>query len=100
MSSVLVDLIIMAVCGLIGGYAVGFASKEHSLGALKNCLVGLVGGAASYFVLPFIPPVAYSNGETAADHWMTVAFLGLAGGGILALVAGFIVTEAMKQKSP
>lgn len=95
MSPVLVDL----VTELIGGYAAGFAGKEHSLGTAKNCVLGIVGGALSYFLLPFIPPVVGSNGETAIEHGMTVGLLGLAGGGILALVLGFAVTEALKHRS-
>lgn len=100
MSSVLLDLVILVVAGLVGGYAAGFAGKEHSLGTIKNCIVGIIGGAGSYFLLPFIPPTVGSAGENAVEHAFTLALLGLAAGGILAFVVGFVVSEAFKHRSP
>lgn len=99
MSHVLVDLIISVVAGLIGGYAAGLVGKEHSLGTVKNLVIGAIGGAGSYFLRPLIPTVVGSNGETAVEHWMIVTLLELAGGAILALVLGFVATEAVKHKS-
>ena len=55
MSPVLTDLIILVVAGLIGGYAAGFAGKEHSLGTVKNSVIGVIGGRVQLFPTAFYP---------------------------------------------
>lgn len=62
-------------------------------------MIGAIGGAGSCFLRPLIPAMVGSNGETPVEHWMIVTLLGLAGGAILALVLGFVVTEAAKHRS-
>jgi hypothetical protein len=44
MSSIIVDLIILLIAGVIGGNAIGKSLPKYDLGALGNTVAGAIGG--------------------------------------------------------
>lgn len=45
MSATIINLIIQAIAGALGGNAAGATIKNHDLGTLGNTIAGAVGGA-------------------------------------------------------
>jgi hypothetical protein len=104
LSSTFVDVAVLLVAGILGGNALGLAMKEYSLGPLKNTIAGAVGGSGSYFLQTFIPPPVDAAGNpvpdtSAVDHLVILALVGLAAGGMLTLVLGFVRSETAKRRS-
>jgi hypothetical protein len=103
MTSTLTEIIVLILAGIAGGNAAGSAAKEFNLGTLRNTLAGAVAGGAGYFLQPFIPPTVDINGNPVLDdsivnHLLILALLGLALGGVLIIVLGFMKSEACRRR--
>jgi hypothetical protein len=78
MSEILVNLIIQAIGGAIGGNAVGATLKNMNLGTLGNTIAGALGGAGGGSILSALIP-ALSGGAGGSisvpwpDNWSAVA---------------------------
>lgn len=99
-----IDIVVLILAGVAAGNAVGGAPKEFNLGALKNTLVGGIGGAGSYFLQTFIPPTVDINGDPVLDysivnHVLILPLLSIIAGGILTMVLGFVMSEAFRSRS-
>ncbi len=104
MPSAFTDVVVLVLVGIFGGNAVGLAIKENNLGAIKSTLAGAIGGAAGYFLLVFIPPTVDAGGNPVPDtslvnHMFILALAGIAAGGVLTLVLGFVMGEVSKSRS-
>ncbi len=104
MPSAFVDVVVLVLAGIFGGNAAGLAIKEHSLGGIKNTLAGAIGGAAGYFLLAFIPPTVDAGGNPVPDtslvnHMFILVLAGIAAGGVLTLVLGFVMGEVARSRS-
>ena len=104
MQSTFTEVVVLVLAGIFAGNAVGLAIKEYSLGAIKNTLAGAIGRAASYFLLAFIPPTVDAGGNPVIDsslvnHMVTLALVGVAAGGVLTLVLGFVMGEVARSRS-
>src|SRR5476651_699552 len=87
MSGMLINLIIQAIAGAVGGNAAGAASSNISLGTLGNTIAGAIGGGAGGQLLAaFIPMLAQTANTTD-----TRGFAGQVGGGG---VGGWVVTAS------
>jgi|ERR1700731_4480310 len=89
------NLVIQIVTGILGAHFAATAAKEHSFGFVGHTLVGAVGGALSgYFLQRLAVTVVTANGSlnelTAADNAVLQGLAGIAAGGCLMLVVGFI----------
>ncbi|WP_019217446.1 hypothetical protein [Legionella tunisiensis] len=93
----LVSLGVNLVSGLVGGHILGTAWKDKSLGALGNSIAGIIGGAASGYILQ---AVGILNGLGIGD--MSINALlgnigsGAVGGAVLAAIAGIIKKSISK----
>jgi hypothetical protein len=102
MPSVFAEVVVLVLAGIAGGNATGLAIKEYSLGAIKNTLAGAIGGAAGYFLQAFIPPTVDAGGNPVLDnslvnHMVILALVGIAAGGMLTLVLGFVMSEVARS---
>ena len=91
------NLVIQIVTGILGAHFAATAAKEYSFGFVGHTLVGAVGGALSgYFLqrLAVTVTVVTADGSlnelTAADNAVLQGLAGIAAGGCLMLVVGFI----------
>ena len=91
------NLVIQIVTGILSAHFAATAAKEHSFGFVGHTLVGAVGGALSgYFLqrLAVTVTVVTADGSlnelTAADNAVLQGLAGIAAGGCLMLVVGFI----------
>jgi uncharacterized membrane protein YeaQ/YmgE (transglycosylase-associated protein family) len=101
------DMIVLLLAGLAGGIGVGAALPEHSLGTLKNALVGVIGGAIGYVLQKFLPlpSLAVSGGDpvldvSPAEHLMVQGLVGVAAGALFVAVLGFVIVEARRHAKP
>lgn len=104
MQSTFIGVVVLVLAGIFAGNAVGLAIKEYSLGTIKNTLAGGIGGAAGYFLLAFIPPTVDAGGNPVMDtslvnHMFILALAGIAAGGVLTLVLGFVMGEMASSRS-
>lgn len=104
MTSALTEIIVLILSGIAGGNAAGLAAKEFSLGTLWNTLAGAIAGGAGYFLQTFMPPTVDVNGNPVLDNSIvnrlfTLTLAGLALGGVLVLVLGFIRSESQLSKT-
>jgi len=104
MQSTFIGVVVLVLAGIFAGNAAGLAIKEYSLGAIKNTLAGAIGGAAGYFLLAFIPPMVDAGGNPVPDtslvnHMFILALAGIAAGGVLTLVLGFVMGEVARSRS-
>jgi hypothetical protein len=85
MSGILINLIIQAIAGAVGGNAAGAASSDMSLGTFGNTIAGAIGsGAGGQLLAVFIPMLA----QTASTTDIGALAGQVAGGG----VAGAVLT--------
>jgi uncharacterized membrane protein YeaQ/YmgE (transglycosylase-associated protein family) len=67
--STLVDLLLLAIGGVVGGIAAGAATKEYSASILTNAIAGAIGGGIGGYVLnEFIPAMVDLNGNPHFDE--------------------------------
>jgi hypothetical protein len=89
------NLVIQIVTGVLGALFAATAAKEHGFGLFGHILVGLIGGALSgYFLQTLAVTVVTGSGSlndvTAADNAVLQGLTGIAAGGCLMLIVGFI----------
>jgi hypothetical protein len=99
MSEILVNLIIQAVGGAIGGNAIGATLKNMNLGPLGNTIAGALGGAGGGSILSALIP-ALSGGAGGLDIGALAGQFvgGGATGAIVTAIVGAIV-NGMKSKA-
>jgi hypothetical protein len=99
MSEILVNLIIQAVGGAIGGNAIGATLKNLNLGTLGNTIAGALGGAGGGSILSALIP-ALSGGAGGLDIGALAGQLvgGGATGAIVTAIVGAVV-NGMKNKA-
>lgn len=92
MHSTLIYSIVQTIAGLLGGVAVGATLKEHSLGLLRNILLGALGGGLGGFILQAaIPSMVNGSGEpnlggSPTDDLAIRVLAGFICGGMLVLI--------------
>src|SRR3984957_6298014 len=98
------NLVIQIVAGVLGAHFAASAAEEARLGFLGHTLVGAIGGALSgYFLQKLAITVVTASGSLnevdAADNVVLQGLTGLAAGGCLMLVVGFIKHSIEKHKA-
>jgi uncharacterized membrane protein YeaQ/YmgE (transglycosylase-associated protein family) len=98
------NLVIQIVAGVLGAHFAASAAEEHRFGFLGHTLVGAIGGALSgYFLQKLAITVVTASGSLnevdAADNVVLQGLTGLAAGGCLMLVVGFIKHSIQKNKT-
>jgi uncharacterized membrane protein YeaQ/YmgE (transglycosylase-associated protein family) len=98
------NLVIQIVAGVLGGHFAASAAEEHRFGFLGHTLVGAVGGALSgTFLQKLAVTVVTASGSLneidAADNVVLQVLTGLAAGGCLTLIVGFIKHSIEKHKA-
>jgi uncharacterized membrane protein YeaQ/YmgE (transglycosylase-associated protein family) len=89
------NLVIQIVTGVLGAHFAASAAEEHSFGFFGHTLAGVIAGALSgYFLQRLAVTVVTASGSLnqvdAADNVVLQGLTGLAAGGCLMLVVGFI----------
>src|ERR1700683_893656 len=89
------NLIIQIVTGVLGAHFAASAAQEHGFGFIGHTIVGAVAGAFSgYFLQRLAVTVVTASGSLnevgAADNAILQGLTGLAAGGQLGLVVGFV----------
>ena len=97
MSGILINLIIQAIGGAVGGNAIGATLKNLNLGPLGNTIAGALGGAGGGSILSSLIP-ALAGGAGGLDI-ATIAGQLVGGGATGALVTAIVgaVMNAMKK---
>src|SRR5580658_6060446 len=100
----LTNLVIQTLTGILGAHFAASAAREHGFGFFGHTLVGAVGGALSgYFLQRLAVTVVTASGSlnelSAADNAVLQGLTGLAAGGCLMLVVGFIKHSIEKRKA-
>jgi hypothetical protein len=98
------NLVIQIVTGVLGAHFAASAAQEHGFGFIGHTLVGAVAGALSgYFLQKLAVTVVTASGSLnevdAADNAVLQGLTGLAAGGCLMLVVGFIKHSIEKHKA-
>ena len=98
------NLVIQIVTGVLGAHFAASAAQEHGFGFLGHTIVGAVGGALSgYFLQKLAVTVVTASGSLneigAADNAVLQGLSGLAAGGCLMLVVGFVKHSIEKHKA-
>jgi len=104
MTWTLSNLLIQIVTGIVGGHVAAAAAHEHSFGALGHTIVGAIGGGLSgVFLQTFAATVVTASGSvnepTVVELSVLQGLTGIASGGILTLVAGFLKHAIDQHKS-
>jgi hypothetical protein len=89
------NLVIQIITGILGAHFAATAAREHSFGFVGHTFTGAIGGALSgTFLQKLAVTVVAANGSlnevTAADNVVMQGLAGIAAGGCLTLVVGFI----------
>ena len=89
------NLVIQIVTGVLGAHFAATAAREHGFGFFGHTLVGAIGGALSgYFLQTLAVTLVTGNGSLneirAVDNAVLQGLAGIAAGGCLMLVVGFI----------
>jgi uncharacterized membrane protein YeaQ/YmgE (transglycosylase-associated protein family) len=89
------NLVIQIVTGVLGAHFAATAAHEHGFGFFGHTLVGAIGGALSgYFLQTLAVTLVTGNGSLneirAVDNAVLQGLAGIAAGGCLMLVVGFI----------
>jgi uncharacterized membrane protein YeaQ/YmgE (transglycosylase-associated protein family) len=89
------NLVIQILTGILGAHFAATAAREHGFGFVGHTLVGAVGGTLSgYFLQKLAVTVVTANGSlnelTTADNAVLQGLAGIAAGGCLMLIVGFI----------
>ncbi len=87
----IVGVVVNLVSGLVGGNVAGAALKDKSLGAIGNSIAGIVGGAASVYILQAVG-VLNSLGMSNMTLGSILGSVGTSavGGGVLTAIIGMI----------
>jgi uncharacterized membrane protein YeaQ/YmgE (transglycosylase-associated protein family) len=87
------NLVIQILTGVLGAHFAATAAREHNFGFLGHTLVGAIGGALSgYFLQTLAVTLVTGSGSLigAVDNAVLQGLAGIAAGGCLTLVVGFI----------
>jgi hypothetical protein len=89
------NLVIQILTGVLGAHFAATAAREHGFGFLGHTLVGALGGALSgYFLQTLAVTLVTGSGSLneirAVDNAVLQGLAGIAAGGCLTLVVGFI----------
>jgi uncharacterized membrane protein YeaQ/YmgE (transglycosylase-associated protein family) len=89
------NLVIQIVTGVLGAHFAATSAREHGFGFLGHTLVGAIGGALSgYFLQTLAVTLVTGSGSLneirAVDNAVLQGLAGIAAGGCLMLVVGFI----------
>jgi hypothetical protein len=89
------NLVIQILTGILGAHFAATAAREHGFGFSGHTLVGAIGGALSgYFLQTLAVTLVTGNGSLnvirAVDNAVLQGLAGIAAGGCLMLVVGFI----------
>jgi hypothetical protein len=89
------NLVIQILTGVLGAHFAATAASEHGFGFLGHTLVGAIGGALSgYFLQTLAVTLVTGSGSLneirAVDNAVLQGLAGIAAGGCLTLVVGFI----------
>ena len=89
------NLVIQIVTGILGAHFAATAAKEHDFGFFGHIATGAIGGGLSgYFLQQLAVTVVTANGSlneiSAADNVVMQGVAGIAAGGCLTLIVGFI----------
>ena len=98
------NLLIQIVTGVVGAHFAATAAQEHSFGFIGHTIVGAVAGALSgYFLQKLAVTVVTASGSLnevdAADNAVLQGLTGLAAGGCMMLVTGFIKHSIEKHRA-
>jgi hypothetical protein len=98
------NLVIQIVTGVLGAHFAASAAHEHGFGFFGHTVAGLIAGAFSgYFLQKLAVTVVTASGSLnevdAADNAVLQGLTGLAAGGCLMLVVGFIKHSIEKHKA-
>ena len=98
------NLLIQIITGVLGAHFVASAAHEHSFGFIGHTIAGLIAGALSgYFLQRLAVTVVTANGSlneiSAADNVVMQGLAGIAAGGCLTLVVGFIKHAIEQHRS-
>jgi hypothetical protein len=98
LDSTIINLIIQAVAGALGGNAAGAAMKDASLGGAGNTIAGAIGGVGGGQLLtaliPMLQGAAGGGLDIGAIHGQVVG--GGVGGAILTAIVGLIKNSMAK----
>ncbi len=96
----IVNLIIQAVAGAVGGNAVGKGMKNASLGGTGDTIAGAIGGIGGGQILSAIIPALAGGAEGGLDIGAIIGQIigGGAGGAILTAVVGLIKNAMSGQR--
>ena len=89
------NLVIQIFTGVLGAHFAATAAREHGFGFFGHTLVGAIGGALSgYFLQTLAVTLVTGSGSLneirAVDNAVLQGLAGIAAGGCLMLVVGFI----------
>ena len=89
------NLVIQILTGVLGAHFAATAAREHGFGFFGHTLVGAIGGALSgYFLQTLAVTLVTGSGSLneirAVDNAVLQGLAGIAAGGCLTLVVGFI----------
>ena len=89
------NLVIQILTGILGAHFAATAAREHGFGFFGHTLVGALGGALSgYFLQTLAVTLVTGSGSLneirAVDNAVLQGLAGIAAGGCLMLVVGFI----------
>jgi uncharacterized membrane protein YeaQ/YmgE (transglycosylase-associated protein family) len=89
------NLVIQILTGVLGAHFAATAAREYSFGFFGHTLVGAIGGALSgTFLQTLAVTLVTGNGSLndirAVDNAVLQGLAGIAAGGCLTLVVGFI----------
>jgi|GEM_PF-1681691 hypothetical protein len=98
------NLVIQIVTGVLGAHFAASAAHEHGFGFFGHTIVGTIAGALSgYFLQELAVTVVTASGSLnevgAADNAVLQGLTGLAAGGCLMLVVGFIKHSIEKHEA-
>src|SRR3984885_4947024 len=98
------NLVIQIITGILGAHFAATAAREHSFGSIGHTLAGAIGGGLSgYFLQKLAVTVVTANGSlneiSAADNVVMQGLAGIAAGGCLTLVVGFIKHAIEQHRS-
>ena len=98
------NLVIQIITGVLGAHFAAAAAHEHGFGFIGHTVAGLIGGALSgYFLQRLAVTVVTASGSLnevgVADNAILQGLTGLAAGGCLMLIVGFVKHSIEKHKA-
>ena len=93
----ILQLIIQAVSGALGGNAVGKASPKLDLGAIGNTIAGILGGLGGSQLVGLLGVVNSASGSTDIGSIIASILGGGVGGGVLTAIVGLIKNMLNKK---